>query len=675
MRRFIIGGLLTASAVSGFAAVHAQNGGSPYGSFGFDQAGMDQSVKPGDDFFNFANGSWVRNTQMPADKARYGTWDILADRSREQVRGILDAAARDPDSNIGTAYTTFGDTAMIERKGLGSIKPWMDHIKALGVKAGYAALAAEANRNGVDVPFGSEVSQDSKHPTAYALKLTQAGLGMPDRDYYLSAEPKLVNIKGEYQKHIARMFTLTGEPNADARAKAIVHFETAIAQAHWTQVETRDTQKAYNKMTVAQLGRTAPGFDFATYFSTVDAATDTLIVEQPSAVAGEAAAIAAAPLAVLKDQLILRSLDAYASVLPKAIDDERFAFYGTVVSGTPRQADRWKRAVDFVSSTLTDDVTKQYVAIFFPPSTKTAADQLVKNVIAAMDARLDHLEWMSLETKAKAHAKLAAFTPKIGYPSKWHDYSALRIVNGDALGNTIRAAQWAHDWNISKLGKPIMRWEWRMEWGVTPLTVNAYADPVNVEIVFPAAILQPPFYDPKADPAINYGGIGAVIGHEMSHHFDDQGSRFNVKGELAKWWTDQDIERFEALTGQLVAQYDKYEPLPGMHVKGALTLGENIADLAGLTFAYDAYHRSLGGKPAPMIDGFTGEQRFYLGWAQMCREKEREASLRKHLLTDFHSPSRQRAAVVRNLDSWYAAYKAQPGQKLYLTREQRVRIW
>ncbi|RZL70607.1 MAG: M13 family peptidase, partial [Sphingomonas sp.] len=370
-------------------------------------------------------------------------------------------------------------------------------------------------------------------------------------------------------------------------------------------------------------------------------------------------------------QLILRSLDGYADVLPKAFDAEQFAFYGTVLGGTPEQEARWKRGVQFTSGALDDEVSKLYVAQYFPPETKAAADKLVKNVLAAMGRRIDKLEWMAPETKVKAHAKLAAFTPKIGYPSQWKDFSGLTITSGDAFGNEWRANEWQHQDNISKLGKPLQRWEW----GMTPMTVNAYANFGMVEIVFPAAILQPPFFDPKADDAVNYGGIGAVIGHELSHHFDDQGSKYNAKGQLTDWWTAKDIAGFKALTGKLGAQYDAYEPLPGMHVKGQLTMGENIADLAGLTVAYDAYHTALGGKTAPVLDGYTGDQRFYLGWAQVWRRNYREANLRNRLLTDSHSPSQQRSWVVRNLDPWYAAYKPTAGQKLYLTPEQRVRIW
>jgi putative endopeptidase len=398
---------------------------------------------------------------------------------------------------------------------------------------------------------------------------------------------------------------------------------------------------------------------------------NTVIVGQPTAIAGIAALIAKTPIGVLRDQLLVRSLQTFASVLPKAIDAENFAFNGTVLSGTPQQLPRWKRAVQFTSAVLTDDVSRIYVAKYFPPATKAAADDMVRNIIGAMNARIERLDWMSPETKVKAHAKLAAFTPRIGYPTQWRDYSALSVKPDDAFGNALRAAHWAHQYNVTKLGKPIYRWEW----GLTPMTVNAQANPTLVAITFPAAILQPPFFDPSADPAVNYGGIGAVIGHEMSHHFDDQGSKFDATGRLTQWWTDADVAKFKALSQRLVDEYDRYEPLPGFHVKGALTLGENSADLAGLNSAYDAYHNSLGGREAPVIGGMTGDQRFYLGWAQVWRRNYREANLRQRLLTDPHAPSNARANIVRNMDPWYQAFGVQPGQKLYLSPADRVRIW
>lgn len=673
MKTILLAGLLGASAIAGIgyaqSTVGTPTAGKPQiGSYGFDEAGMDRTIAPGDDFYGYANGTWAKTTAIPADKASFGAFDTLADLSRDRTRGILEAAAKTRGSKIGTAYATYLDTAGIEKRGLAPIKPWFAEIKA-ATKASYAALVAKAARQGVGTPFGTGVGQDAKNPELYIVGIRQAGLGLPDRDYYLEA--KNAKEKAAYEAHIARMFELAGEPNAAARAKAIVDYETAIAQVSWTRIDSRDANKTYNKTRVADLTANAPGFDFVTYLRDLGTPVDSLNVSQPSAVQGIARLIGAAPIGVLQDQLLIRSLDNYADVLPAAFDAEQFAFYGTTLSGTPQQEERWKRAVGFTSGALSDDVSKLYVAQYFPPSTKAAADQLVRNVLSAMGTRIDNLDWMAPATKVKAHAKLAAFTPKIGYPSRWRDYSALRIVPGDAFGNERRAAEWRYAYNISHLGKPLQRWEW----GMTPMTVNAYANFGMVEIVFPAAILQPPFFDPNADPAINYGGIGAVIGHELSHHFDDQGSKYDAKGQLTDWWTPQDVERFKALTAKLVAQYDAYEPLPGMHVKGALTLGENTADLAGLSVAYDAYRKSLGGREAPVIGGLTGDQRFYLGWAQVWRRNYREANLKQRLMTDPHSPSQQRTWVVRNLDPWYAAYKPAPTGKLVLTPEQRVRIW
>ncbi len=689
MKTVLVAGLLAASAITGVTAALSQSttaapaavqpataeaaakAGPTFGTFGFDEQGMDRTVAPGDDFYAYANGGWAKATPIPADKSNYGSFNLLSDLSESRTRGILDAAAKDPQSKIGRAYATFLDTGTIEAKGLAPIRPWLGRIAALKDRAGYPALLAEADRAGIGGPFGSGVGQDDKSPEQYALSLGQSGLGMPDRDYYLSTDAKLVEARAAYQAHIGKMLTLAGEPNAQARAAALLAFETEIARVSWTRVDSRDATKTYNKMTVADLAAKAPGFDFAGYFKGIGTPVPTVIVAQPSAITGIAKLVASAPIGVLKDQLILRSLDNYADVLPKAFDAEQFAFYGTVLGGTPEQEARWKRGVQFASGALDDEVSKIYVAKYFPPETKAAADSLVRNVIAAMDARIDKLDWMAPETKVKAHAKLAAFTPKIGYPSRWKDYSSLTITAGDAFGNAWRANEWQHRDNVAKLGKPLQRWEW----GMTPMTVNAYANFGMVEIVFPAAILQPPFFDPKADPAVNYGGIGAVIGHELSHHFDDQGSKYDSKGQLTDWWTPQDVARFTALTGKLGAQYDAYEPLPGLHVKGQLTMGENIADLAGLTVAHDAYMTSLGGRTPPAIGGFSADQRFYLGWAQVWRRNYREANLRQRLLTDPHSPSQQRAAVVRNLDPWYAAYQPKPGQKLYLTPDQRVRIW
>jgi len=658
-----------ASATSTPAA--ASSSKPAIGDYGFDDAGMDRTVAPGDNFYQYANGTWEKNTPIPADKSNYGLFTALDDLSKQRTQDILNEAKDDPASKIGNAYAAYLDEVAVEARGLAPIKPWLDAIKAVRTQADYVAILAQASRNGVPSPFGGFVGQDDKEPEQYIFTLAQSGLGMPDRDYYLQTDAKMEQTRKAYRAHIARMFALAGESDGEKRADALLAFETQIAKVHWTRVDSRDVDKSYNKMSVADLTRTAPGFDFAAMLKASGVNTDTLIVAQPSAIKGEAALIAKTPLAVLKDQLLIRSLDQFADYLPEAIAKENFAFYGTTLSGTPEREPRWKRGVNFVKAALGEEVGKVYVARYFPPETKAAADQLVKNVIAAMGRRIDGLSWMSDAAKARAHIKLAAFTPKIGYPDQWRDYSGLDIKRDDLFGNALRSNQFDHDYEVGKLGQPMRRWEWFM----TPMEVNAYANFGMVEIVFPAAILQPPFFDPHADPAVNYGGIGAVIGHELSHHFDDQGAKYDETGRLKQWWSDQDVAKFSALTDKLAKQYDAYEPLPGEHVNGKLTLGENIADLAGLMVAYDAYHASLDGKEAPVIDGTSGDQRFYLGWAQIWRRSYREENLRQRLLTDPHSPSEQRAAIVRNLDPWYPAFTIPSDAKMALTPENRVRIW
>ena len=654
-------------------ATPATKGAKPeLGSFGFDISGMDRTVAPGDNFYQNANGTWAKNTPVPADKSNYGMFTKLDDLSKERTRGIIEEAAKNSGSKIGNAYNSYLDTAAIEAKGLAPIQPWLGEIKGLNDRAGYAALAAKAGRLGISIPFGLFVGQDDKNPERYVTTMFQGGIGLPDRDYYLTQDERMNGIRAKYLEHLTNVLNLAGEANAAARAKAVMDFETAVAKTHWTQIDSRDATKTYNLMPLAKLQGDAKGFDWSTFLkdSGLSAATE-VNVGQPSAINGIAGLLASTPLDVLKDQLLIRSLDQYASVLPSAFDKEAFAFYGTTLSGTPQQEERWKRAVTFTTGALADDVSQIYVSRYFPPETKAAADQLVKNVVQAMGRRIDGLTWMAPETKARAKAKLANFRTKIGYPERWQDYSALTIQSGDAMGNAMRSAEWQHNDNVKKLGEPIRRWEW----GMTPMTINAYANFSMQEIVFPAAILQPPFFDPNADPAINYGGIGAVIGHEISHHFDDQGAKYDEHGRLNEWWTEADKKSFEAAGKALIAQYDAYEIFPGAKVKGAFTLGENIGDLAGLTIAYDAYKHSLNGKEAPVLDGTTGDQRFYLGWAQVWRRNYREANLRQRLITDPHSPSEQRAWVVRNLDPWYSAFKVQAGQKLYLTPEQRVRMW
>ena len=642
-----------------------------YGTFGFDAAGMDRAVTPGDDFFDYANGTWIKTNEIPADKSRYGMFNVLDDLSKQRTKTIIDEQAKDPNSKIGNAYASYMDTGAVEARGLTPLDPWLTKIRSTKSKAALPALYAEADKNGVPIPVRAFIGQDRKASDKYALNMSQGGLGMPDRDYYLSADPKLTETRNKYLQHLTNVLTLAGEKNAAARAKAVLDLETRIAQAHWTRADSRDADKTYNKLTLAQLAKQAPGLDFAAMARDEGVNVDYIVVAQPSAVTGIAAQISKTPLAVLKDQLLLRTIDAYSAFLPERFDRENFSFYGTTLSGTPEQEARWKRGVNFTVGTLGDDVSQLYVERYFPPETKAAADQLVHNLIGAMNRRIDQLEWMSPETKAKAHAKLAAFTPKIGYPSQWRDMSGLEIKRDDLIGNVMRARRFEHDYQVGKLGGPIRRWEW----GMTPMTINAYSNSTMVEIVFPAAILQPPFFDPNADPAVNYGGIGAVIGHEMSHQFDDQGAKYDLHGNLIDWWTPGDSKEFHARLDKYEQQINAYEPLPGLHVNGKLTMGENVADLAGLTIAHDAYIASLNGAPPPVIDGMTGDQRFYLGFAQVWRCKQREPALRQQLLTDPHSPCPVRASVVRNMDPWYQAFGVQQGQKLYLSPADRVRIW
>ncbi|HEX8445192.1 MAG TPA: M13 family metallopeptidase [Sphingomonas sp.] len=654
------------------AAVTAPSGAPQIGTYGFDTGGMDRSVAPGDNFDSFANGVWKKTHPIPADRSSYGMFTALDDLSTQRSREILEAAAKMPGSKMGDLYASFIDEAAVNAKGIAPLKPTLAGIAAVKSKQALAAKMGELARVGVASPFRIGVGQDDRDPETYIVSLSQSGLGLPDRDYYLKSDAKLAEARTAYVAYLIKLFTLAGIADGAARAKAVIDFETRLAQVQWTRIDSRDSVKTYNKWMRADFAAKAPGFDWDAYLAaTGTTAQKQFLVAQPSAFAGSATIVAATPLPVLKDYLTLRAINRYAPYLSQPFVDAAFAFNSTQLQGTPQNRDRWKRGVALVNAQIGEDLGKAYVARYFPPEAKAQADALVKNVIAAMGERIDGLTWMAPETKVKARAKLAAFRPKIGYPDRWRDYSALRIVRGDLLGDVQRSTAFEYQRDLNKLGQPLDRGEW----GMTPTTINAYANFGMNEIVFPAAILQPPFFDPNADAAINYGGIGAVIGHEISHHFDDQGSQYDATGKLTEWWTPKDVAQFKALTAQLVAQYDAYEPIPGLHVQGGLTLGENIGDLAGLTAAYGAYQKSLGGKPAPVIDGLTGDQRFYLGWAQVWRRNDREAALRQQLLTDPHSPAEQRVSVVRNLDPWYAAWKPTPGSKLYLTPEQRVRIW
>ena len=649
----------------------APNSGPQLGTFGFDSEGMDTSISPADDFYLYANGKWATKTQIPADKSNYGMFTALDDLSKERVKLVLEAEKDVKGSKAGNVYASYLDTATVEKKGLKPIQPWLKQVRGIKNKAAFEKMLPTAARNGVGALFGGFVGQDDKNPDVYIFQIYQGGTGLPDRDMYLVDNDKFEGIRKAYKEYLAQMLTLAGEKNPAARADAIFAMEKKIAQVQWTREDSSDATKTYNKMTLAQLDALTPGLKLSSVLTGVSPKITDVVVGQPSAITGIAKVFADTDLAVLKDQMIVNSLATFSNVLPDSVSDTTFAFYGTTLQGTPQREPRWKRGVSLTEGTVGDEVGKAYAAKYFPPETKASMDILVKNVLAAMGRRIDGLSWMQPETKAKARTKLANFTTKIGYPDRWKDYSKLKVVRGDLFGNDLRANQWGFDDNISKLGGPIRRWEW----GMLPQTVNAYANFGMNEIVFPAAILQPPFFDPKADPAINYGGIGAVIGHEISHHFDDQGAKYDENGKLSDWWTESDVKAFDAAGKKLIAQYDAYKIFPDASVKGEFTLGENIGDLAGLTIAYDAYRTSLNGKEPPVIDGMTGDQRFFLGWAQVWRRNYREANLRQRLITDPHSPSAQRAWVVRNLDKWYDAFQPKADGKLYLKPEDRVRIW
>jgi putative endopeptidase len=656
-------------------AAHATTTGKPeLGTWGVDLSGMDKTANPGDSWYNYVNGTWDKNTVIPADKAAWGGFGVLAELSTTRTRTLIEEIAAKPapkgsnEQKIGDLYRSYMDEAAIERAGIEPLKPYLARIDAIHSQTDLAAAFAEANRTGIGGPIGIGTQQDLKNNSVYAAYVGQGGIGLPDRDYYLEA--KFEPIRAKYVEHLTNMFRLAGISEPEARAKRVFDLEKQLAETHWTRVQGRQTEKLYNPKSLPELAQMAPGFDWATYLKGTGFADQSrVIVAQPSAIEGTAKVIAATPIDTWKDYLTIRTIRAAAPMLPKAFVDENFAFT-KVLTGTPQLPDRWKRGVAVVNGALGEAVGQSYVSRYFTPDTKAKADELVHNLIRAMDARLANLTWMAPETKAKARAKLAAFTPKIGYPDKWRDYSALEIVPGDLVGNAFRARAFEYNRQLAKMGKPVDRSEWFM----TPMTVNAYANPLMNEVVFPAAILQPPFFDPNADPAVNYGAIGAVIGHELSHHFDDQGRKYDPQGNLADWWTAEDVTRFKTGTDKVVAQYGGYEPIKGTHVNGELTLGENMADLAGLAVAYDAYKLSLHGKPDRVIDGYTGDQRFFLGFGQVWRNKMREAAMMQQLTTDPHSPGQLRPNVVRNFDQWYKAFNVTSGA-LYLPPEQRIHIW
>jgi endothelin-converting enzyme/putative endopeptidase len=649
--------------------------GPRYGSWGVDLKDMDPSVKPGDDFFRYALGHWLSTAEIASDKARAGYNYDLPDETEREVRGLVEGAGASPGDpimhQVGDFYAAYIDTAGIETRGLAPLQPYLQRIAAVGDKKQLVQLMAEP---GFASPVGIGITADEKNPTQYTVESGQARLGLPTRDYYLLPGEKYETIRKAYRAYIAQIFALAGIAGGEAKADAILALETQLSKDQWTPEKRRDPQATYNPMNRAQLAKLAPEFDWTATLDHIGlAGMPIVIVAEPSAVTAAGARIGDVPLDTWKDWMTFRFISDHAQYLPKAFDDARFDFYGKTVQGVPAQADRWKRGVRVLNASLGEAVGQLYVARHWTPTSAKAAAELVEDMRAAYGDLINHASWMDEPTRKEALAKLASFDPRIGHPVKYIDYSSLKVSRTDPLANSMASNNFEWKLQLSRLGKPVDRTLWEM----TPQTVNAYYDPVMNQITFPAAQLQPPFFDAAADPAVNYGETGATIGHEMGHGFDDEGRQYDAQGKLRDWWTKQSADRYTVQTQRLVKQFDAYEPLPGVHVKGQLTLGENLGDLGGIEAAYAAYRRYVArhGEP-PVIGGFTGDQRFFLAYAASWQGKAREGALRAQLLSDPHSPEEFRVnGIVRNFDPWYKAFAVQPGDKLYLPPDQRVRVW
>jgi putative endopeptidase len=649
-------------------------------SDGLDRPSFDNGVRAQDDLFRHVNGSWLKATAMPADKVYIGSFESIDDKIQLQLRGLVEAAAERRDSadarRIGDLYTSFLDEAGVEKAGLTPLVHELAVIDAIATPAQLGAAIGRLSRLGANMPIAMAVELDARDATRYVPQLGQSGLGLPDRDYYLDADDaKFREARAEYVLYLARLLALskTGGGDAAAAAQSVLVLETALARGQWTQVENRDPVKTYNRVELDALAPLAPGFDWPGWLAATGLAGKSrdVVVGQPSFLGAFAAELEATPLAVWKSYLRSHLLDSYARYLGREFVAARFAFVAAI-TGQAEEEPRWKRGVHLVQDAEGEALGKLYVEKYFTAEAKARTEKLVANLLAAFRESIDTLDWMGPATRKEAQAKLALFTPKIGYPKRWIDYRLLAISKDDLAGNVTRARAFEYERNLAKLGKPVDR----DEWGMTPQTVNAYYNPTLNEIVFPASVLQPPFFDPGADDAVNYGAIGTVIGHEISHGFDDEGSQFDGSGNLREWWSAEDRRRFVAKTKVLVAQYSAFSPFAGYTVNGELTLGENIADNSGLEIAYKAYHRSLGGKPAPVIGGTTGDERFFYGFAQAFRGKAREPALLAQIKSDPHSPDEFRVnGAVRNHPAFYATFGVKPGDALYLPPEQRVSIW
>lgn len=677
----------TGEAAPATAASTASTASKPQlGQFGFDASGMDRAIAAGDDFFGFANGTWVRKTEIPADRSSYNSFTRIVVDTEQHTRDIIEGAAANDrasgeDRKIGDYYAAFMDETGIENKGLAPLQPQLAAISRIADKQALARELGGQVRADVDLLnatnfytdrlFGLWVTADLLQPDRYAPYLVQGGLGMPERSFYLEGG-RMAQLRDAYRAHIAKVLELAGYADAEAQAGRILALETAIARVHASQEQTNDVKAGANAWKQADFAAKAPGMDWEAFLGAAGLQSQQdFIVWQPKAVAGISALVASQPLQTWKEYLAFHALDRASPYLPKAFADAYFDFHSHELNGTPQQRERWKRGIDATNEALGEAVGKRYVDKYVSADTKARAEEMVHNIVDAFGKRIDNLDWMSAQTKQHAKAKIAGLTVAVGYPDKWRDYGALEVRRDDALGNAERASIFEYQRNLSKLGKPVDHGEWYM----LPQTVNALNVPLENRLIFPAAILQPPFFDPAADDAVNYGAIGAVIGHEISHSFDNTGALFDEHGALHDWWTAQDLKRFEAAGDALAAQFSGYKAFDDLAVNGRLTLGENIADVAGLATAHDAYVLSQQGKPAQALDGFTPDQRFFLGFAQAWRGKSRDAALRNAVLTDVHAPGRFRAQTVRNLDAWYPAFDVKEGQGLYLAPEQRVKVW